>query len=149
MPNRTLTYKRGDIWWVDLNPVLGSETGKERPCLILQNDIRNQNRATTIVAPFLSGRKAYPFVVNVTPTAKNGLNIERYINLSQIRTVDFQRIKNKQGVLEKCYWPAIEKALCIELGFSVEKQGTGNREQGTGNREQAIGNREQGTGNRQ
>ncbi|MFN5967749.1 MAG: type II toxin-antitoxin system PemK/MazF family toxin, partial [Pseudanabaena sp.] len=43
MPNGTLTYKRGEIWWVDLNPTIGSETGKERPCLILQNDIGNQN----------------------------------------------------------------------------------------------------------
>lgn len=118
MPNGILTYKRGDIWWVDLNPVVGSETGKERPCLILQNDIGNQNGATTIVAPLLPGKKTYPFVVNVTPTPQNGLDIDRYINLSQIRTVDFQRIKNQQGVLEESYWPAIEKAVCIELGFS-------------------------------
>lgn len=118
MPNGILTYKRGDIWWVDLNPVVGSETGKERPCLILQNDIGNQNGATTIVAPFLPGKKTYPFVVNVTPTPQNRLDMERHINLSQIRTVDFQRIKNQQGVLEESYWPAIEKAVCIELGFS-------------------------------
>ncbi len=44
--------------------------------------------------------------------------MDRHINLSQIRTVDFQSIKNQQGVLEESYWPAIEKAVCIELGFS-------------------------------
>lgn len=65
MPNGTLTYKRGDIWWIDLNPVVGSETGKKRPCLIWQNDIGNQQGETTIVAPLLSGKKKYPFVVNV------------------------------------------------------------------------------------
>ena len=120
MPNGNLTYKRGDIWWVDLKPVVGSETGKERPCLILQNDIGNQKGATTIVAPLLPGKKTYPFVVNVTPTPQNGLDMMRYINLSQMRTVDFLRIKNQQGVLEESYWPAIEKAVYIELGFSVE-----------------------------
>lgn len=119
MPNGKLTYKRGEIWWVDLKPVVGHETDKERPCLILQNDIGNQNGSTTIVAPLLSGAKTYPFVVNVTPTDKNGLDKERHVNLSQMRAVDAQRIKNKQGDLEEIYWREIEKAVCIELGFSL------------------------------
>jgi mRNA interferase MazF len=119
MPNGTLTYKRGEIWWVDLKPIIGSETDKKRPCLILQNDIGNQNGTTTIVAPFLPGMKTYPFVVNVTPTSQNGLDGDRHINLSQMRAVDTQRIKNKQGVLEDNYWEEIEKAVCIELGFSL------------------------------
>lgn len=118
MPNGSLTYKRGEIWWVDLKPATGRETDKERPCLILQNDIGNQNGATTIVAPLLPGTKTYPFVVNVTPTTRNGINGARHINLSQMRAVDAQRIKNKQGVLEESYWEEIEKAVCIELGFS-------------------------------
>ena len=118
MPNGTLTYKRGEIWWVDLKPVVGHETDKKRPCLILQNDIGNQNGTTTIVAPLLPGTKTYPFVVNITPTVKNGLNGDRHINLSQMRAVDAQRIKNIQGVLEDIYWEEIEKAVCIELGFS-------------------------------
>jgi mRNA interferase MazF len=94
------------------------ETDKERPCLVLQNDVGNQNGTTTIVAPLLLGKKTYPFVVNVTPTMQNGLNSDRHINLSQIMAVDTQRIKNKQGVLEEIYWEEIEKAVCIELGFS-------------------------------
>jgi mRNA interferase MazF len=118
MPNGALIYKRGEIWWVDLNPIVGSETGKERPCLILQNDIGNQNGLTTIVAPLLPGKKPYPFVVNVAPTAQNGLSGDRNINLSQMRAVDARRIKNKQGVLEDIYWKEIEKAVCIELGFN-------------------------------
>jgi mRNA interferase MazF len=118
MPNGTLNYKRGEIWWVDLQPVVGSETNKLRPCLILQNDVGNQNGMTTIVAPLLPGHRKYPFVVNVIPTTQNGLNSDRYINLSQMRAVDAQRIKNKQGSLEEVYWPAIEKAVNIELGFN-------------------------------
>ena len=119
MPNGTLSYKRGEIWWVDLKPIVGNETDKERPCLILQNDIGNQNGTTTIVAPLLPGTKSYPFVVNVIPTSQNGLRGDRHINLSQMRAVDAQRIKNKQGVLEDNYWKEIEKAVCIELGFSL------------------------------
>ncbi|NCJ07605.1 type II toxin-antitoxin system PemK/MazF family toxin [Synechococcales cyanobacterium C] len=119
MPNGNLTYKRGEIWWVDLKPVIGHETDKERPCLILQNDIGNQNVTTTIVAPLLPGTKTYPFVVNIKPTSQNRLNGNRHINLSQMRAVDAQRIKNKQGTLEEIYWEEIEKAVCIELGFSV------------------------------
>lgn len=124
MPNGTLTYKRGEIWWVDLKPVVGSETDKERPCLILQNDVGNQNGATTIVAPLLSGTRTYPFVVNVIPTSQNGLSGARHINLSQMRAVDARRVKNKQGTLEDIYWEEIEKAVCIELGFSTAFKST-------------------------
>ncbi len=122
MPNGTLVYKRGEIWWVDLKPVVGSETEKERPCLILQNNIGNQNGSTTMVAPLLPGLKNYPFVVNLSPTAQNGLDRERHINCSQMRAVDAQRIKNRLGVLEDSYWEAIEKAVAIELGFSASFQ---------------------------
>jgi mRNA interferase MazF len=55
--------------------------------------------------------------VNVTPTARNGLDGERHVNLSQMRAVDARRISNRQGVLEDQYWPVIEKAIWIELGF--------------------------------
>lgn len=120
MPNGRLTYKRGEIWWVDLNPVIGHEMGKQRPCLILQNDIGNEKGVTTIIAPLLPGKKPYPFVVNVEPTPKNGLDKARNINLSQIRTIDAKRIKNRQGVLEAFYWEEIEKAVCIQLGFSIK-----------------------------
>lgn len=119
MPEGNLVYKRGEIWWVDLKPVIGYETDKERPCLILQNDIGNRNGSTTIIAPLLPGTRTYPFVVNVKQTTRNGLDKDRYINLSQMRAVDAQRIKNKQGVLEAVYWEEIEKAACIELGFSA------------------------------
>lgn len=119
MPNGNLTYRRGEIWWVDLEPVVGSETGKKRPCLILQNDRGNRHGPTTIVAPFMPGTKTYPFVVNVSATPMNGLDSDRNINLSQMRVVDHRRIDSQQGVLEEKYWPDIEKAVCIELGFSA------------------------------
>ena len=119
MPKGTLTFRRGEIWWVSLDPSMGNETGKERPCLILQNDIGNKNSETTVVAPFLPGHRTYPFVVNVLPTPNNGLRGNRHLNLSQIRTVDIRRIKNRQGILEDTYWESIERALAVELGFDA------------------------------
>ncbi|MGC1308999.1 MAG: type II toxin-antitoxin system PemK/MazF family toxin [Phormidesmis sp.] len=118
MPGRKLTYRRGEIWWVALDPVVGSETGKERPCLILQNDVGNKNSDTTIIAPLLPGKKTFPYVVNILPTPQNKLKGDRHINLGQMRVIDARRIKNKQGILENAYWPAIERAVFIELGFS-------------------------------
>jgi mRNA interferase MazF len=119
MPNGNLVYKRGEIWWINLDPTIGSETGKRRPCLILQNDLGNKSSTTTIVAPLMPGRKSFPFVVNIDPTIQNGLDSERNINLSQLRVVSFQRISKQLGVLENTYWAEIEKAVNIELGFSA------------------------------
>lgn len=119
MPDQQLIYKRGEIWWVDLDPTVGSETSKLRPCLILQNDIGNQFGQTTIVAPIMPGTKTFPFVVNVKSTPGNCLKGERHVNLSQLRAVDAQRVKKKLGILEDTYWDQIEKAVSIELGFSA------------------------------
>ena len=69
MPNGDLRYRRGEIWWVNLDPTVGSETAKKRPCVILQNDVGNARSDTTMVASLLKGAKAYPFVVSVEVTA--------------------------------------------------------------------------------
>ena len=69
------------------------------------------------MAPLLPGHKTYPFVVNILPTAQNGLRGDRHVNLSQLRVVDALRLKNKQGILEGSYWPSIESAIQIEFGF--------------------------------
>ena len=111
-----MKIKRGEISWVNLNPVLGSETAKTRPCLILQNDIGNEFGDTTVVVPFLASGD-YPFIVNVQPTVVNGLDKERGLNLSKIRSVSLKRLKNKLGVLENKYWLNIKKALLAECGF--------------------------------
>lgn len=117
MPRGELIHKRGEIWWIDLNPAIGSETKKLRPCLILQNDIGNAHSTTTIVAPLLPGQKNYPFVVNVKATVQNQLDQNRYIDLGQIRAIDASRVKNRLGILEPQYENAIQKAVLIQLGF--------------------------------
>ncbi|MBD2778296.1 type II toxin-antitoxin system PemK/MazF family toxin [Iningainema tapete] len=74
MPGSNLTYQRGEIRWVKLDPTVGAEVQKTRPCLIVQNDIMNQYGLLTIVMPFRPGSKEAPYVVNVTATSANGLD---------------------------------------------------------------------------
>jgi mRNA interferase MazF len=118
MPNGDLRYRRGEIWRVNLDPTVGNETAKKRPCVILQNDVGNARSATTMVAPLLKSLKNYPFVVNVEATADNGLDESRGIHLEQMRVVDNRRIDSKLGTLDDKYWSQIERAVCIVLGFN-------------------------------
>lgn len=111
-----LKIKRGEIWYVRLDPAEGGESKKTRPCLVLQNDIGNKFANTTIVVPFLKPGN-YPFIVNVACTAQNGLDRERGLNLSKIRSVSINRFNNQIGVVEDKYWEAIKKALLAECGF--------------------------------
>ncbi|MGL6337952.1 MAG: type II toxin-antitoxin system PemK/MazF family toxin [Waterburya sp.] len=111
-----MKFKRGDIVWVNLDPTIGDEAAKTRPCLILQNDLGNRHSKKTIVAPFLKP-KGYPFVVNVAPSAQNGLDQERGLDLSHLRSVSIQRINRKLGEIEAQYWSEIKKAILLELGF--------------------------------
>ncbi len=112
-------YKQLEIRWIDLNPTRGAETQKKRPCVIIQSDPVNQGSQTFIVAPILPGHKEWPFAVNINPTAQNGLDKERHINLKQLRAVDKSRIENRQGVLEKDYIESIKEALKIifDIGY--------------------------------
>lgn len=110
------SIKRGEIYYVNLDPVVGDEANKKRPCLIIQNDLGNLHSKKTIVVPFLKPNR-YPFIVIVKPSKVNNLDIERGLDLSHIRSVSLQRIGNQLGILEKHYWEAIKKALLIQLGF--------------------------------
>ena len=118
MPRGELTYQRGQIRWVQLDPTIGAEVQKTRSCLIVQNDVMNQYGLLTIVMPFRPGAKKAPYVVNVTATSTNGLDRDRFLDVAQIRSVDGQRILGLQGMLEDRYWPQIQNALDIVLGFS-------------------------------
>jgi len=119
MPNGILTYQRGEIRWVKLDPTLGVETKKTRACLIVQNDVSNRHSLLTIVMPFLAGTKSAPYAINVVATSLNGLDRNRYIDVAQIRGVDHQRVMDLIGVLEQEYWEQIRIALDIMLGFSI------------------------------
>ncbi|MEH2412412.1 type II toxin-antitoxin system PemK/MazF family toxin [Nostoc sp.] len=119
MPGSNLTYRRGEIRWVNLEPTVGAEAKKIRACLIVQNDIMNQYGLLTIVMPFRPGSKQAPYVVNVKATPNNGLDQDRFIDVGQIRAVDHSRILGLVGVLESKYWELIYTALNVVLGFVV------------------------------
>jgi mRNA interferase MazF len=113
----TLTYQRGEIRWVKLDPTIGAEIQKTRFCLILQNDTMNQYSQLTISILFRSGNKQAPYVVNVLASISNGLDRDRFLDLAQIRSIDGQRVLGLVGVLEDNYWQEIQTALSIVCGF--------------------------------
>jgi mRNA interferase MazF len=119
MPRGNLTYQRGEIRWVRLDPTVGAEAQKTRSCLIVQNDIMNQHGLLTIVMPLRPGSKKAPYVVNIAASPTNGLDRDRFLDVAQIKSVDGQRVLGLVGVLEDQYWKAIQTALTIVLGFSL------------------------------
>ena len=88
-----LQIKRGDIYYANLDPVLGSETGKTRPVLVIQNDIGNKYSPTTIVSiitEYSEKKASYPICVAIKKW--KGLKKDSIVNLSQIRTIDKKRL---------------------------------------------------------
>ena len=86
--------RRGEVWWVDLDPTRGSEIRKTRPCVIVSPDELNHNIRTSIVAPMTTGGHAYPFRVACRFAGKRG-----HVVLDQVRTVDHERLKRRLGSL--------------------------------------------------
>lgn len=110
--------KRGDIVLVDLDPKKGSEQGKTRPALVIQNDTGNEFSPTTIVAPLTSSyEKVYPVNVEVK---HEGTDLEKdsVVLLNQIATVDIEaRIIKKFGSLSAEKMREVDKAIKISLGL--------------------------------
>lgn len=113
-----MEVKRGDIVLVDLDPTKGSEQGKTRPTLIIQNDIGNKYSPTTIVAPLTSSyQKIYPMNVEVKSDVTN-LQKDSVILLNQIVTVDIEaRIIKKLVTLSKSKMKEVDKAIEVSLGL--------------------------------
>lgn len=109
--------RRGDIYTVDLEPVRGSEQGKARPALIIQNDVGNRYSPTIIVAAITSGGHAR-FDVNVVVKApEGGLTNDSLILLNQIRTVDKSRLGRYWGRISPQTLAAVDEAIKISLGL--------------------------------
>lgn len=101
-----------EIWWVNLDPTVGMETQKTRPCLIVSSDTLNKGQMV-FIAPFLKGLQPRFYAVNVEPSQVNNLDIERRVDLRQMRSVDKTRFKQKLGRLEEKYHSSIHKALDV------------------------------------
>lgn len=115
-----MTVRRGDIFYADLSPVVGSEQGGIRPVLIVQNDVGNKYSPTVIAAAITSRRfKAnLPTHIRVGVTA-SGLMRDSIILLEQVRTLDKQRLKEKMGALDAAEMARVDRALSVSLGIQA------------------------------
>jgi mRNA interferase MazF len=109
----------GAIYDVELDPVVGSETGRRRPALVVSNDVNNQYAATVTVLPITGqpAAKQYPFEVLV-PAGVGGLTVDSRVKANQVRTVDKARLVRLRGQLPAQYLPEVKKALRIHLNLT-------------------------------
>ena len=110
--------KRGEVYVVDFDPVLGSEIAKTRPAVVIQNDVGNRVSPITIVAAFSSqiGQSLYPFEV-IVRAPEGGLTLDSTVRLNQIRTVDKSRLGKRLGKVTPVTMGAIDTAIKISLGL--------------------------------
>lgn len=114
----TKEIKRGDIYYADLSPVLGSEQGGLRPVVIIQNDIGNKHSPTTIVAPLTSRHTKKPLPTHLLLTNdKTKLKNDSILLAEQIRVIDKQRLRGKMGALPLEEIDQLNKVIKISLGL--------------------------------
>jgi mRNA interferase MazF len=110
---------RGMVVEVSLDPVVGHEQGRSRPCIVVQNDIGNRFSSTTIIVPMTDAKhiqKPSPIYVLIKK-GDGGATIDSYALCDQIRTVDQRRFRGIYGTLAPQTMSLIEKALRISLGL--------------------------------
>ena len=114
--NSIKAVKRGEIYYADLRPVIGSEQGGIRPVLIVQNELGNKYSPTVIVATITSKEKAnLPTHVRLNTTLSNGLKINSVVLCEQVRTIDKSRLKTMIGNAGSKEMNEISKAMKISL----------------------------------
>ena len=115
-----MSVRRGEIYYADLSPVVGSEQGGVRPVLVVQNDIGNKYSPTIIAAAITSqlNKAKLPTHINL-PAEEYGLPKNSVVLLEQIRTIDKRRLKDKIGELPNDIMNMVNEALMISLGFYV------------------------------
>ena len=118
-----MNVKRGDIYYADLSPVIGSEQGGLRPVLIVQNDVGNKFSPTVIAAAITSkiGKTKLPTHIDVLRGAQGctemGLARDSVILLEQIRTIDKRRLKERMGHLDESVMQRVNTALSVSFGL--------------------------------
>lgn len=113
-----MVIKRGDIFYADLSPVVGSEQGGVRPVLIVQNDIGNKYSPTVIAAAITSQINKAKLPTHIEISAKDyGLAKDSVILLEQIRTIDRKRLREKIGHLDDELMEKVNEALNVSFGL--------------------------------
>ncbi len=118
-----MNIKRGDIYYADLSPVIGSEQGGLRPVLIVQNDVGNRYSPTVIAAGITSkiSKTKLPTHIDV-PGDDAGLAKDSIILLEQIRTIDKKRLKEKMGHLDDETMSSVNSAIEVSFGLNTPRE---------------------------
>ena len=112
---------RGEIYYADLSPVVGSEQGGMRPVLIVQNDVGNRHSPTVIAAAITSQKDKSKLPTHISINADRcGLAKDSIVLLEQVRTLDKQRLKERMGNLPEDDMDRINKALFVSFGLGEE-----------------------------
>ena len=113
------SVKRGDIYYADLSPVVGSEQGGIRPVLIIQNDTGNRYSPTVIAAaiPSQTGKARLPTHIARPVTESCGLNRDSIILLEQVRTLDKKRLRERMGHVEEQVMEKVDTAIAVSFGL--------------------------------
>lgn len=113
-----MNIKRGDIYYADLSPVIGSEQGGTRPVLVIQNDIGNKYSPTVIVAAITSQINKAKMPTHIEISAKEyGLTKDSVILLEQVRTIDKKRLRERIGHTDDELMLSVNRALFISVGL--------------------------------
>ncbi len=113
-----MTVKRGDIFYADLSPVVGSEQGGTRPVLIVQNDMGNRHSPTVIAAAITSQMNKAKLPTHIELTGRNvGLTKDSVVLLEQIRTIDKRRLREHMGRLDAAMMNQVDNAIVVSFGL--------------------------------
>ena len=113
-----MLIKRGEIYYADLSPVVGSEQGGVRPVLIVQNDVGNKFSPTVIAAAITSQKDKTALPTHIEVDAVNcGLAKDSVVLLEQVRTIDKRRLKEKMGSLDNADMGKVDHTLTVSFGL--------------------------------
>lgn len=119
---KIVNIKRGDIFYADLSPVVGSEQGGVRPVLIVQNDVGNKFSPTVIAAAITSQQSKAKLPTHIQLGAQEcGLMKDSVVLLEQIRTLDKKRLKEKMGCLDTQAMNQVNRAITISFGLVTQQ----------------------------
>ena len=114
-----MNIKRGEIYYADLSPVIGSEQGGIRPVLIIQNDVGNKYSPTVIAAAITSQKDKTKLPTHISVEASgSGLAKDSIVLLEQVRTIYKQRLKEKMGCLDNNSMVMVARALSVSFGLN-------------------------------
>lgn len=115
-----MDIKRGEIYYADLSPVVGSEQGGVRPVLIIQNDVGNRYSPTVIAAAITSQQDKTRLPTHINVGAQScGLAKDSVVLLEQVRTIDKQRLRERMGTLDGSAMGRVDRALGVSFGLTT------------------------------